>query len=401
MAFKSAKNFGSKFVNVVRVVNKDSNFLYIPNKLSKSQEGEEDNKTEIRMLPYIDGTGEVWDPLHPEGTVKEMDDSLGIAFCKAELLQFFKGGMYTLLTTVKDEDREGNPVNGPTPWSKFMRRMDFKMAEVKSQLKQGGEIEPGIKHWAGIKDGTFSRPQELYFIQCLAKKINGDVKMKDGKPVPVGPAVFAIPRYIQTKTEFFSQMLSIDDDAPEGAELSPETCVLGDFYSLEQGKPLRLSRIDQDSNTIYSMSLGKKAWPLKTENVKKMVCPWDEILDVQSVEDSIKEISKLFEPRMLAYAFRNSTLAPYLKEVGIDVDIANDIIEAEVAIVKGERKRSKEEIHKYLGTQENSSESSSEKEKGYTEKDDIQYTPDLGTDDEETENRYQEALGDIGELEMD
>lgn len=412
MAWKPAKSLGPENTSeIIRVTKKDSGFKYIPNKLSKPGEDGKDKKTEIRMLPFVDAdTGEIFDPLHPQGNPNNIRDSLGVAFIRAELLQFFKSGMHTFLTSVYEEDKEGNPIKESTPWYVFMNRMRFKIAEITNQLKQGGKIEPGIEHWGRFRESNFARPQYLYFIQVLAKRINGEVKKSNGKITPIGPGVFAIPRYIQTRTTFFNDMLSVDDEDEGRVELSPQTCKLGDFYTLEHGRPLRMSRLDQEGNTSYAMELSKKEWPLKVEDLPKLTAPWEEVLAIQYVEDQLAEIKKLMEPKMLAYAFRNSMYAPYINKMGIDIDIAKEIIEAEVPIVTGKRVRSNAEINEYF-KKVGSSQTVKTENKTAEVSQDINDAVDVNMDelnsnvnmddDDGSVDRYQENMGQLNELNLE
>jgi len=333
-----------------RVLKPDSGYTYITNKIkAKDKLGDGENQiTEIRMLPYIE-EGIMYDPLDPDGSSDAIYDSLGLPFCNVELLSYFNNGMNTLVSSIKPEDKQGNPINDSSPWYKFMSRMRFKVGEVHKNKSRGGCIEPAIKHWANFKENVFSRPQKVFLIQCLAQVVNGKKIMKDGKPSVLGPAVFAIPRYIYAKTQFFQKLLTKEDPMDAGP-LTPQTCAVGDFYSPEKGCWMQLSRGEVDGNTSYELSVTRREMPLKIEQVEKMVKPWDSIIDVLYVEDSIKEIADRFEPRMLAYAFRNTFYEPYVAELGIDMSLADDVIEAdrEIMLQDSTKVRSKEEVNKLL-----------------------------------------------------
>jgi hypothetical protein len=403
MAFQKAGGATSsgQYQDDVRVVKKDSGFIYIGNKLTKKEKGEKEKKTEIRMLPYVDAEGTVWDPLNPEGDVEQVEESLGVPFFRAELLQFFKGGMHILLSSVKAEDKQGQPIAGLSPWTKFMNRMNFKLKEVENLKKApDGCIEPEIAHWSAMQARDFRRPQTLWFIQALALEIDGEKAVTKGKLQPQGPGVFAIPSYIEVRTPFLTELLGKVDD---GEPLSPTNNQFGDFYTPENGSTICLRRQDLNDNTTYSLKLGGRALPLTVEQIRKLVKPWDEILDVQYVEDSIQEIANLMEPRMVAYAFRNSQYAKYCQELGIDMSLADGVIEAEVEIVKGNRIRTAEEVRKHLGMEKAPAKSKFEEINEPSDDKtpfDIPEGDDIPFEDNDAaggKDNYQEALKQMGD----
>ena len=380
---------------VSRVTKKDSGFQYITNKLKPTDDNPSPT-TVVRMLPYVDSDGDIYPALNPEGSPKKIEESLGIPFSQTEVVNFYKGGLYTLISEVKEEDKEGNPVNSHlSPWSSFMNRMSFKRKEICKQLEVGGAVEPSASHWANLFESTFSNPQNLWFIQVLASKIDGHMKKQNGEIVPTGPGVFAIPMGIMNKTDFFDKMLTKKDKAPEEEGLKPENCKLGDFYNPETGRPIELSRIDRDGNTTYSMSLLEDPWPVPADKLRELVRDWDEIFDILYVEDSMKEIASIMEPKMVAYAFRGKNYySKYLSSIGIDPSIADDILEPSRDTFYGNKIRREDELPG------NSGKSSGKSQKKSTEKPEEKSSEDTPDEEEEekgsvnTENndRYQQEL---------
>ena len=363
--FKKAMDFntgggGGGFTVQSRVVKEDSGYAYFPNKLSRAEEGEREPVTEIRIIPAVEvgknKKTEVLPPFNPEGTAQDLPSNLGPAFAHVQLVTFFKdSAVHTVLASMPPVDEHGRETPYTAPWIYFMSRMNFKHKEITQQVSRGGAVEPACLPWADEKESTFPRPAKspgVWMVQALARSIDGRVEKRDGKPVPQGPGVFVIPASAQLA--FFGAMFSVDpaDDGEEAAGLTLQTCKLGDFYSLENGRMLKLEKFKGSDDRIqYSLSATKRVWPLTADEAARLYGDWGTILDLKTPVEQIREIGRYFEPRMLAYAFKGTFLEGRAVEAGVDMSLARDVLRAEMDLFYGKRVRSAEEVAEALKKQ--------------------------------------------------
>ena len=315
----------NSFSNLNLIVKPDSGFEILIPYLK-----EDDLETEIRVFNSFDEDGDEDLVLNPDGNVEDPFNSLGCAFYYAEVCTIWKNGRTMLVSSVQPEDEAGNPVPGSnySPAAHFMRRLSYKIF-VENEKQQRG-METNIpKHWMPwTSKGTIVRPQPMFMVQCMASKVNGEVKRDMKKKMQwQGPYVFLIPK--SAEGVFLNNVLKKED---EDEMLSLGNNRLGDFCSCAEGHLLRLSRFTQKSGggkrgkISYSLSLGKKT-PFREDQVKGIVRPWDELIHLPTVDETVRVLSKLFEPAVIDFGFRNTAYTSYVPEEFLGA--ADDIPEAE------------------------------------------------------------------------
>jgi hypothetical protein len=321
MAFKPAKKFtsSSNMIDDNRILKPDSGFTIIPGYLKDK------NSTVIRMLPALDENGNEDITLNPEGSSDCIEEALGQAFVSLEICSFFKGGRHTFISSILPEDRNGNAApGGDSPARKFMRRIRYKLWEQTTRKSKGHKLDVP-EHWlAWYEKDIVNEPLVQYAIQCSAREINGEVRtdMKK-KPVWVYPSIFLIP-----SSAFKTFGPKITERRDPTKPLSLQNNRFGDFCSVKGGHMLRLVKYQNPQSkstkggTVYDLLLDDPC-PMELENVKSIVKPWDEILNIPTVEDVIEILMNTFEPMALDYAYRNTPYQKYLDPsiIGLAADM--------------------------------------------------------------------------------
>ena len=314
----------TEFKRVNRIV-KDK-VIWVPPYLSKPKEGDDQVRTELRLFPPV-VDGEVWGVLNPD-TTEEMPlrSRLSDIFLDIEMVQRAGGlggkGIETdMITSVlKTDEGTEAPKSFYTPYREFVWRLRTKIEEQFTRAKAG--LPQDIpRHWfkyrdqggfkPGVKFGRMPYPQgrgntdkdtgekrpDLYMVQCLALHINGTSRKDDkGKVRWQGPCIFVIPA--SAAADFFDRLTSRkNEDEP----LGPKNNDFGDCISLKDGCTIKLKKL-QDNK--YVLRTGREI-KVSKEMVERVYRPWDELINIPTVEDSIKWIAEAYgDPAMVDYAFR-------------------------------------------------------------------------------------------------
>lgn len=301
--------------------------LWVPPKLTKEDEGEKPHKTEIRLFPPVEDDGTLCLPLNPEATADmPLREKLAPVFLNTEIAHSLgglqgRGRTLNMITSVTTSEEDGEDIPGGwTPAKEFVIRMRSKIMEQSRRKKAGLDIdvpEEWLEYeyggtnrdWSftlmrapqggGIDNETGAKRPEAYLVQCLALTVDGAAKKnpETGKLRMQGPAVFQIP--MSALSQFFGSLTTkLDDDQP----LSSDNNQLGDIFSLEDGRSIVLTKLDDKH---YGIQLGPKR-PLTLEAVQKFYRDdWNELVHLPTVEESIRMLHEAFDdPRMIDYALR-------------------------------------------------------------------------------------------------
>lgn len=281
----------------INVVQEDSGYIWIENRLKSG-----DVLTEIRVLPVLDERGEEYPALAPDGSKDSPESTLGAPFALVELASIFDGKSHVFLSSIQGEDREGNPVPAAqSPTMSFMRRLGYKVYEQGIVRSAGLDTDIPETWFTWREERILSNPQQVYLIRAVAMTINGVAQGSNCL------GVFAIPKSAE---EQFIQNLCTKIDISEPLSLTNNE--LGDICSCEGGRTLRLKRYDSKAangedrgKTTYAILLGKHL-PLSPENVQHVIKPWEEILTIPTVEDSIERLLGMYGNVAVDFAFRKT-----------------------------------------------------------------------------------------------
>jgi hypothetical protein len=311
MAFKPVKKFTSNKQSYedVRILLPESGATLVSAYLKDK------NNTVIRMLPAFDENGKEEVTLNPDGSSDAKEEALGQAFVSLEICNFYKGGRHSFISNVKEEDREGRPApGGQSPAHKFMRRLRYKLWEQITKKERGYKLDVP-EHWlAWHENNIVTDPQVQYAVQCMAKEINGEIRLNMKKEAEwIAPAVFLIP---SSAFKTFSPKITERRDPNKPLSLTNNR--FGDFCSCSGGHLLRLVKYvtkvgkqGMGSGTVYDLLLDDPC-PLDVETAAQYVRPWEEILNIPTVEDTIEILANCFEPVALDFAFRGTPYHRYL-----------------------------------------------------------------------------------------
>ena len=319
----------SNFRNENKVVREDSGYTFIPYYLKNDEAS-----TVFRMFPSFDEKGNEEITLDPKGSHEALCASLARCFIRTEVATIFRNGRITFISSIKDEDRDGNTVNNfKSPVMTFTKRLGYKVWEQVEKMKKGYDTDIPA-HWLEWNEkGTLSNPQTVFLIQGMASEINGvpctNIKQETEWVVP---AIFGLPKSAE-KT--FMKKITTRKDEKKDLDLNNNR--FGDFCSCEGGSLLRLCRYstEEGKRTSVTYSLEQDdLCPVQASEVIKVIKPWDEILYIPTVEDVMEILCDIFEKSAIDYAFRKSTYRDYIPE---HIKGASDgIAEADnLSVVKG------------------------------------------------------------------
>lgn len=299
------------YTNCINICKEDSRYIWIENRLKAT-----DLFTEVRILPALDENHEEELALNPEGGASEeqIPGTLGRVFGVTEIVDIWKGGKQQFVSSVQEFDSAGDPApKGYTPAMRFMTRVGYKVYEQMKRAQAGLDTD-APEHWFGWREhNSLNKPQQMYILRVLTNFINGEaIKNAAGKPEWV-PGIFAIPK--SAEAMFIQNICTrLNPEEP----LTLDNNEFGDFCSCEGGYTVRLKRYDKMENgkrtgTSYSLNRGR-LMPIKVDEVASFLEPWDNILEIPTVEESISKLITLFDPVAIDYGFRGTQYDKYIPE---------------------------------------------------------------------------------------
>ena len=312
--FKPSKRLtGGGFVPARNLIIKEG-VLFVPPFVSKTQDGKY-TTTEVRLIPFIDETGVEMDCLKPDPEPgSEATDNLSETFKAVEIARGVGLAKPTdMITTVTHFESTEQIVPGFwwTPYKELCERLRLKIEQELKKLRAGRTIDIPKTWLQWATSGKFAfqslaRPNgkssektpQQFVVRCVALSVSGRPQ-KDtatGRNY-VGPAVFMLP-----PSGAGAFLDSIFTKLDGNKSLSYSNNVFGDFASLASGQVIQLYHSSQDKNS--GLRLLPTRLPLTKELVMAMNKPWDELIDVPSVEKSIKRIAEALDPMAVAYGLR-------------------------------------------------------------------------------------------------
>jgi hypothetical protein len=276
--------------------------------------------TRFRILPALDmESGEELLAMNPEAVITE-DTPFEEIFSDTLLLVEVADGIGTTASTFISSvthDRAGNAIQERwSPTKVVCRKLSFKLQEA-ALLKGAGRPTDVPDAWGQwYKDSRrlqrlTKAPSDLILMQVMAYEINGEIKKnaQTEEPEWVTPAVLPIPRSAQAN---FLTDLKTKERSDE--DLSPGNNIFGDFCTCAAGSILMLRKIaasgesDRNSYNIRKLS----AMPLDINMVKENWKPWDEVVRLPTVEDTIEWLIEAFDGAAVAYALRGGAYESYI-----------------------------------------------------------------------------------------
>jgi hypothetical protein len=192
------------------------------------------------------------------------------------------------------------------------------MERKKAGLKV--DVPPAWFRWAN-NTMMVKLPAEHIIVQCIASEVNGrKIEDNNKKPTWLAPCILAIPRSAQ---DLF--VTDITSRADNDQELSLSNNLFGDFCGWQNGSVLLLRKVAGDEGSNNSYNIRKlQEYPLTPDYARKIWQPWDDVLWLPKVEDTIEWCIETFDAKAVDYALRETNYADYIPEEhrGCSSDIA-------------------------------------------------------------------------------
>ena len=287
-----------------------------------------DSMTRFRIIPYWDEEIGVVDPLNPEGyPVKEgkskptwYDWRKAVSdWALVENVASFSTGntYYQVSMYPSDKDRAGGTPPFDNFWRAFIQGMTELIDKEKKNLQQGLDSrlpEAWLNLWESTEGRRLFRwPQCRVFLQVLVKTV--DNKGMEGEYTNHkldGPGVLILPA--EASKSFLKDIVHQEDkDQP----LGPKNNRLGDFYTPDKGKMLKLKRSDSGGeNTFpsYGVQLDSEPCVLGEKMIREMYRPWEDILDIRTPEDHMEWFLRVVDPDMVGAALTGTRWERYLPD---------------------------------------------------------------------------------------
>jgi len=326
-AFKRGFNAGGSrtttksFDDDVRLFKPGVNHTLIKSFLVKT------GSTNMRILPSINEQGIEDIALNPAATKDtEEEDLYGPFAANIEIVQGIGNKSFTYASG-SFEDRAGNIVDeGWSVTKTVVHRILYKLLDSIALSKAGEptDIPPSWKQWMeGVHGSNFRKfrlkmPTQLLCFQVIASSVDG-VPCVDSRGVACwsGPHVFSVPR---SAIALFHENLSTRID--ETKDLSMDNNLMGDICSLSGGRNMMLRKIvgqgtkdGEDGQAVYNLMPVGPAFPLSAEYVQTMFKPWEDIIDLVTIEDAVEMLVATFDGIAVDYALRDTGYSEYIPDL--------------------------------------------------------------------------------------
>jgi len=275
------------------------------------------NTTRFRIVPAFDPeTGEEELALNPEATPDmEFEDIFGPVIFKAEVTDAIGTNNATFISGVS-HDRAGNPVtDGWSPTKVMLRRLRYKLeeAEILQSAGRTSDIPQEWRRWLRRANRMTKLPSELLLMQVMVCEYNGEVKqdLKSGETDWIFPACIAIPRTAQPT--FLTDAKTKENLSKD---LSASNNLFGDFCSVAGGHNIMLRKLapeKEDDKNTYNLRL-VELQALDEEEARDISMPWEEMVHIPTVEDTIEWLVESFDGTAVDFGLRGSSYEQYIPE---------------------------------------------------------------------------------------
>ena len=165
--------------------------------------------------------------------------------------------------------------------------------------------------WDPNSRGCRVRSPSLHLLfQALLFTSGGEpIKDQDGQAITKGRVIVALN--YSTQKEFIERLLKpVDPSNPVSAENND----IGDICSCAGGRIMTLTPPPEDKATLpWTASLGDP-YPLDPEYVRSMWVPWNDLIRIPTVQESIQRLTELFDDASVDFALRSSPYVRYMPE---------------------------------------------------------------------------------------
>lgn len=293
--------------------------LWIDNHLSSK-----DTFTTLRFLPSFTADGEERPAIKTAGNPDQLTSYLTSAFAQVELCRIATPGVvHTFISSVKRQDRKGQDVP-PAKMSiaeNILFAIDWQIRAQDILTEKGYELRIP-EEWLSkvMRMKVERRPQPVLLVQCIADCIDGKAVRSAGGGQGWQYGVFPIGASL-TQGLLKTLTTTIDPSKPITPDNVPAHC---DYFSLARGMHLKFYRseeaLDPDKVQRNSRFKTKTTYgiqpmvsrPLPADAIRKMVQPWQSIINEPTVEEAIEFMIKLFSPEIVDYGLSRSPWEDYL-----------------------------------------------------------------------------------------
>ena len=277
------------------------------------------NVTRFRIIPAIED-GQELAPLNPEATVETpLQETIGEVFYVAEIVNMLGSKR---LTYISAANADASGVAPPGDWSPTRITVHNLRKKIEEQIKRKARHLPTDipKAWYNLAEGKYPfsalpYPNELFLVQCMAIEVNGHKRknLETNKPEWVAPAILALPS--SATTHFFDAIRSKATDGP----LSTDNNLFGDFCTCDKGCLLQvkkmLKKAQQTSGSSFTYGIYKQQLlPLAVNKAASLWKPWETILRIPTVEQTIQWLFIALGAEAVAFGLRGTPYEGYIPE---------------------------------------------------------------------------------------
>jgi len=296
------------------ILQEDSGYVWLQNWLTDLS-----NVTRFRILPAME-EGQELTPLNPEATSETpLQEIIGEVFYVAEIVNMLGSKRLTYISAANADAAGEAP---PGDWSPTRVTVHNLRKKIEEQIKRKGRHLPTDipKAWFSLAEGKFPfsalpYPNELFLVQCMAIEVNGHTRknLQTNAIEWIAPAVLALPS--SATTHFLD---AIKTRAAEGP-LSTENNLFGDFCTCKGGHLLQLKKMtkkaQKTSGGSFTYDLYKQQQlPLDAAKAAAMWKPWEDILRVPTVEQTIQWLLTALGPEALDFGLRGTPYENYVPD---------------------------------------------------------------------------------------
>lgn len=309
----------------------DANFVFV--EWAKS--------ARFRIIPQL-LNGEVAIALDPNGQPEEYTNwkkekkfsyrhMIGGWMQRCDIMGVYHNRQVTTLCTDVRGSEDGDTVKGGSPASVICDKVKWKAREQWYRNKQGIPFDETVpKHWIRWMDldpergniiqaqgdkpdmRKFPFPSTNFMVQTLfwekdGEALSGQVDA-NGAAIPAANVIFCMPSSGWKKFE-----IDICKRKKTNEALTPSNCHFGDFISEDAGQVLTTYKVDK---TTYAVGIDYDAGicPLTVDQIAQWWRPWEELINVMTYEESIRELGKAMGEETVGYGLAGSAYEKWCPE---------------------------------------------------------------------------------------
>ena len=284
-----------------------------------------DKQTEFRIIPSVDEDGNIEVPLNPQYEHGAAVGTLvgGWAYNIEIVSGLGSPHSSTFVTAISGDANGDMPQERHTPTNNILYKVKWKIREMQVRKRKGLSMEGQPKDWLRYAAGKYPLmslpdPKKAWLVQGLCRKLDGQVFRNSEKKPQLMPGFVLMFGGTLFENMADSIGMRFDNDKP----LTADSCGFGDFISTAGGHTVVFSKFakkdpqnpERKAKTTYKVQRSPQGHvPMTDQHIQKFFVPWDKIIHIPTVEQSIEMLIKVLGPEMVDFGLKGTKYEDYLE----------------------------------------------------------------------------------------